>query len=261
MWHMAYSIPVAFWLGAIIGSFLNVCAYRLPRHESIIWPSSHCPQCNHPIAWYDNIPILSYLVLAGRCRHCRAPISWRYPLVELTNAVGYAGIVWWFGLEWSSVVYALLFSALLLVSAIDMSHYIIPNVITLPGILLGVLCAATILPVGLVDSLLGLLLGGGILWVLAWVSPYVFGKEGMGLGDVKLLAMIGAFLGWKPTLLTIMLAAFVGSVVGVGLIALRILRRDQYLPFGPFLALGAVIALFFHEGLLGWYFGLISGTG
>lgn len=256
---MVYPILIAFCLGAIVGSFLNVCAHRLPRNQSIIWPSSRCPSCGKGIAWYDNVPIFSYVILAGRCRQCRAAISWRYPLIEFSNALAYAVIVWWFGVGWDSAVYAALFSALLVITAIDIAHYIIPNVITLPGIVLGVVCAATVLPVGLVNSILGLLVGGGLLWVLAWLSPYLFGKEGMGGGDIKLLAMIGAFLGWKPTLLAVLVGAFVGSIVGVGLIALRVLRRDQYIPFGPFLALGAVIALFFHQDLIGWYLGTIVG--
>ncbi len=247
----------AFGLGAIVGSFLNVCIYRLPREESLLRPPSHCPVCHHPVAWYDNVPILSYLTLWGRCRTCRTRISWRYPMIELGNGLGYALILWWFGLGWSSAAYMVLFSALLAVTAIDIDHYIIPNVITLPGILLGLVFAGTILPVGLVNAVLGVLVGGGILWVLAWASPYVFGKEGMGGGDIKLLAMIGAFLGWEPTLLTIMVGALVGSVIGVGLMALKLMRRDQYLPFGPFLAFGALVALFFHHHVLDWYLDLI----
>jgi leader peptidase (prepilin peptidase)/N-methyltransferase len=128
--------------------------------------------------------------------------------------------------------------------------------ITLPGIGLGLLCASTVLPVGFVNSVAGILVGGGLLWVLAWLSPYLFGKEGMGGGDIKLLAMIGAFLGWRPVLLTVMVGAVVGSIVGLGLIGFRLMRRDEYLPFGPFLALGAVVALFFHHELVSWYLGL-----
>ena len=257
---MISSVLIAFWVGAIIGSFLNVCIHRLPRHESLIWPASHCPDCNRPIAWYDNIPILSYLVLFGRCRSCRAVISWRYPLIELSNALGYALIVWWFGLGWPAVAYAALFSALLAITAIDIAHYIIPNVITLPGILLGLLFAGTILPVGLVNAVLGVLIGGGILWFLAWVSPYLFGKEGMGGGDIKLLAMIGAFLGWKPTVLTMMVGAVVGSVVGGGLMVFKVMRRGQYLPFGPFLAFGAVVSLFFYQDIWDWYMGFLMAV-
>ncbi len=254
------SIPgyvIAGLFGALIGSFLNVCIYRLPRGESIVWPSSRCPACARSIAWYDNIPILSFLVLRGKCRACGAPISFRYPLIEAANAVGYGVIFWHFGVGWGSAAYAVLFSALLVVTGTDFTHQIIPNVITVPGMLFGLLCASTILPVGLVNSIMGMLVGGGVLWGLAWVSPYLFGKEGMGGGDIKLLAMIGAFLGWKATLLTIMIGAAVGSVVGMGLISLNVIKRDDYIPFGPFLALGAVLSLFFHEPLLEWYFNLV----
>ncbi len=259
---MTFLMPylVTFVFGAIIGSFLNVCIHRLPRRESIVWPGSHCPACSAPIAPRDNVPIVSYLVLGGRCRACRARISPRYPLVELANAVGYVIILWRFGVGWPALAYALLFSALLVITCVDLAHMIVPDLITLPGIVLGFLLAATVLPVGLVDSLLGILVGGGLLWFLAWASPYLFGKEGMGGGDIKLLAMIGAFLGWKPTLLTVMIAAIVGSVVGLGLIACKAMQRDQYLPFGPFLALGAVMAMLFHQEVLRWYFGLIAGS-
>lgn len=253
-----YVYLVAFALGAVVGSFLNVCIHRLPRSESVVRPGSHCPACGGPIAPYDNVPILSYLLLRGRCRACHARISPRYLLIELANGIGYSVILWRFGLGWPAAVYAVLFSALLVITVIDLSHQIIPDAITLPGIGLGVLCAATVLPVSLADSVLGGLVGGGLLWVLAWASPYLFGKEGMGGGDIKLLAMIGVFLGWKPALLTVMVGALVGSVVGIGLIACRVLRRDQYLPFGPFLAFGALVSLFFHHEVLAWYFGLVS---
>jgi leader peptidase (prepilin peptidase)/N-methyltransferase len=246
-------------MGAIIGSFLNVCIYRLPRQESVAWPRSHCPACSHPLAWYDNIPIVSYAVLIGRCRHCSASISLRYPLVEILNALGYVGIVWFFGLGLSAVAYGVLYSALLVVAGTDLSHKIIPNAITFPGIVVGLISAATILPLGLIDGLLGLLVGGGILWILAWASPYLFGKEGMGGGDIKLLAMIGAFLGWKPALMTIMVGSFLGSLVGVTLIAAQVIKREDYLPFGPFLVCGALVALFFGESILDWYQGLLAG--
>jgi leader peptidase (prepilin peptidase)/N-methyltransferase len=248
---------IACLVGVCVGSFLNVCIHRLPRHESVVWPSSRCPACASRILMYDNIPILSYLLLRGRCRACRSRISLRYPIVEAANGAGYGLIVWQFGLGWSAAIYAVLFSALLVISTIDLSHQIIPDAITLPGIGLGLLCGATVLPVGFMNSVLGVLAGGGILWVLAWVSPYLFGKEGMGGGDIKLLAMIGAFLGWSPTLLTIMVGAMAGSIVGLGLISFKVMRRDQYLPFGPFLAFGAVVSMFFHSQLMSWYIGLI----
>ncbi len=245
-------------LGALIGSFLNVCIYRLPRGKSIVWPGSHCPSCGKAIEFYDNIPVLSYLWLIGRCRACRERISIRYPFVETINAAGYLAILWTFGPTWTSVLYALLFSALLVVAGTDLTHKIIPNVVTLPGIVLGLLGAATVLPVGLLNSLLGVAVGGGILWALAWASPYLFGKEGMGGGDIKLLAMIGAFLGWKPALLTIMIGSLTGSIIGISLIALRLMKRDEYIPFGPFLVLGALLSMFFAQPMLDWYQGLLS---
>jgi len=256
MWSL-YAVVGLF--GALIGSFLNVCIYRLPRYESIAWPGSHCPACAHPIAWYDNLPLLSYMFLAGRCRHCAGRISWRYPLVEALNALGYVALLWFFGPSWSTLAYAALYSALLVVAGTDLSHKIIPNVITFPGMVLGLISSATILPLGLIDGLIGLIVGGGILWLLAWASPYLFGKEGMGGGDIKLLGMIGAFLGWKPALMTIMVGSFLGSVVGVSLIAARIIRREDYIPFGPFLVCGALVALFFGQSILDWYQGLLIG--
>lgn len=244
--------------GALIGSFLNVCIYRLPRQESIAWPGSHCPRCDHLIAWYDNIPILSYLALAGHCRQCTVRIPFRYPLVEILNSVGYLGLVWFFGPSWMAVAYGLLYSALLVVAGTDLSHKIIPNAVTFPGIIVGLICAATVLPLGFLNSLLGALVGGGILWLLAWASPYLFGKEGMGGGDIKLLAMIGAFLGWKLALMTIMVGSFLGSLVGVVLIAAQVIKREDYIPFGPFLVCGALVALFFGESILDWYQELLA---
>jgi leader peptidase (prepilin peptidase)/N-methyltransferase len=151
-----------------------------------------------------------------------------------------------------------LFSALVVVTGTDLTHKIIPNVITIPGMAAGLLGAATVLPVGMVNSVLGLIVGGGILWLLAWLSPYLFGKEGMGGGDIKLLAMVGAFLGWKPALLTIMIGSLTGSVIGISLIALRLIKRDDYIPFGPFLVLGALLSMFFAQPLLDWYQGLLA---
>lgn len=246
-------------IGAIVGSFLNVCIYRLPRHEWVMWPGSRCPSCGKPIAWYDNIPLISYLLLLGRCRRCRVSISLRYPIVEAANVAGYLAILWHFGLNGMSLLYAALYSALIVVAGTDLSHKIIPDMITYPGIVIGLLGAVTVLPVGIVNSLLGIGVGGGLLWILALASPYLFGKEGMGGGDIKLLAMIGAFLGWKPALLTIMIGSLIGSVIGIGLMAARIIKRDEYIPFGPFLVAGAVLSLFFAQPLLAWYQGLFNG--
>ncbi len=244
--------------GTLIGSFLNVCIHRLPRRESVIWPASRCPFCHVPIAPYDNIPVLSYLLLRGKCRACHASIPLRYPIVEVLNGVGYGVIFWYFGLTGAASLYAILFSALLVVAGTDLSHKIIPNVITLPGVLLGLVGAATVLPIGLMESFIGMAVGGGLLWMLAWMSPYVFGKEGMGGGDIKLLAMVGAFLGWKPALLTIMIGSLVGSIIGITLIAAKVINRNEYLPFGPFLVVGALVSLFFGDPLLDWYQHLLA---
>ncbi len=257
--QIPFVLLVAGLFGALIGSFLNVCIYRLPRQESIAWPGSHCPTCAHSIAWYDNLPIVSYLALTGRCRHCNARIPFRYPIVEILNAAGYIGILWIFGPSWSAVVYGFLYSALLVVAGTDLSHKIIPNVVTLPGIILGLVCATTVLPLGFVNSVLGIVVGGGILWLLAWASPYLFGKEGMGGGDIKLLAMIGAFLGWKPAVMTIMVGSLLGSLVGIALIVTQVIKREDYIPFGPFLVCGALVALFFGQSVLDWYQGLLAG--
>ena len=248
-------------LGALIGSFLNVCIHRLPRCESIVWPGSHCPSCGTSIAYYDNIPLLSYLWLMGHCRTCRSSISMRYPVVEAVNVAGYVMILATFGLTWTTVLYSALFSALLVVTGTDLTHRIIPNVVTVPGIVIGLLGAATVLPVGLMNALLGVAIGGGILWALAWASPHLFGKEGMGGGDIKLLAMIGAFLGWKPALLTIMVGSLSGSLIGLSLIGLGLMKRDEYIPFGPFLVFGALVSMFFAQPLLEWYQTLLTPSG
>ena len=171
---------VAVLLGTLIGSFLNVVIYRLPRKESLVWPGSHCPVCEKPIHPRDNLPVVSFIMLRGRCRGCGTRISRRYPIVEAVNGLAYGLIVWYFGPGGQAVVYAALFSSLLVISYIDFDHQIIPDVITLPGIGVGILAASTLLPIGLVNSISGLLLGGGVLLLLAWVSPYLFGKEGIG---------------------------------------------------------------------------------
>ena len=209
------TIPViAGAFGALIGSFLNVCIHRLPRGESVVWPASHCPSCMKAIAWYDNVPLISYAWLRGKCRMCRTTISAQYPLFEALNALGYIALFWRFGLTPEAFGYAALYSALIVVTGTDLSHRIIPDAVTLPGIAIGLLSGAFVLPVGLLNSLAGMLVGGGILLCLAWLSPLLFGKEGMGGGDIKLMAMVGAFLGWKPVLLAIMVASLIGSAVG-----------------------------------------------
>lgn len=247
------SYILLFVVGLVVGSFLNVCILRIPYGESIIQPGSRCLQCRASISWFDNVPLVSFIRLRARCRWCGGKISWRYPLVECLNGVSYLGIVCKFGWTRSALVYALFLSLLLVVTMIDLDHFIIPDVITLPGLVVGFFTATFILPVGWTGSLLGIALGGGILWGLAAVSPYLFGKEGLGGGDIKFLSMIGAFLGWQHVCMTLFLASCSGAMVGIGLIAFCNVERGQYLPFAPFLTAGAVASLFFYQELLGTY--------
>jgi len=244
---------IVFIVGLLIGSFLNVCIYRLPREESIVFPASHCPACNKPVKPYDNIPVLSFIFLRGKCRSCGLPISWQYPLVELLHGLGYVFILYQFGFSWPTLVYCLFFSSLVVVTFIDLSHQIIPDVITLPGMVLGLITGSTILPLGPFRSFVGLIVGGGIFYLIAVLSVVILKKEGMGGGDIKLIAMMGAFIGWKGVLLTIFLAALSGSVSGILLISLKGRNRSEPIPFGPFLVLGALVSLFWGSGILGWY--------
>ncbi len=250
-------LGLAFFLfGLIIGSFINVCIYRLPRNESVVFPPSSCTKCKNKIRPWDNIPVISFLLLRGKCRFCRTPISSKYPLVELLHGIGFLFIFHEFGLSFQTPIYLLFFSSLVAVIFIDLSHQIIPDVITLPGIVIGVLAASTILPPGLLNSLIGLLLGGGLFYLVAVLSLAILKKEGMGGGDIKLIAMIGAFLGWQAVLLTIFLAALSGSIVGVSMILMKGRNRADLIPFGPYLALGAMTTLFWGRGILTWYFSL-----
>jgi leader peptidase (prepilin peptidase)/N-methyltransferase len=244
-----------FLLGTVIGSFLNVCIYRLPRRESIVFPGSHCPHCGAAVSVRDNIPLIGFLLLRGRCRACGDTISYQYPLVELTNGIGYLLLLMKFGFSPITLLYALFFSSLLVISVIDLHHKIIPNRITLPGMGIGLAASASILPTGLMNGIIGLLLGGVLFSLIVWISPFIFGKEGMGVGDIKLIAMIGATLGWADVLITIMAASFTGSLVGAFLMLFQGKDRKYEIPFGPFLALGALVALFFDSAIIEWYIG------
>lgn len=247
---------VVFITGLSVGSFLNVCILRVPRGQSVLWPGSSCPHCGTPIQWFDNVPLLNVVWLRARCRRCRGKISWRYPLVECANGLGYLGLAYQFGFSMKAAVYAWLLSALLVVAMIDFDHRMIPDVISLPGIVVGLVASTFVLPLGWVGSLVGMTLGGSVLWVLALLSPYLFGKEGMGGGDVKLLAMIGAFLGWQSVLMTLVLASMTGAVVGSSLMALRRMKRGEAMPFGPFLVGGAVVSMFFYQDVIDVYVAL-----
>lgn len=239
-----------FLVGTVVGSFLNVCIHRIPRQESIVSPGSRCPHCGTPVRFFDNVPILSFLILRGRCRQCGAGISRRYPFVEFLNGALYVLLLMKFGFIPAVLLYAAFASALLAITFIDLDHQIIPDAMTLPGMGVGLAASAFFLPVGFRDALLGLLLGGGLFYLVALVS-----RGGMGGGDIKMIAMIGAFLGWKDVLLVILTASFFGSIVGIALMVLRGKDRKFPVPFGPFLALGGLMALFFDREIIGWYIG------
>jgi leader peptidase (prepilin peptidase)/N-methyltransferase len=242
-------------LGLAIGSFLNVCIHRLPRQASIVNPPSACPQCGYALRWIDNIPIVSYALLAGRCRQCRAPISIRYPIVELLTMAVFLGHAVVFGWDLLLVPRLVFASMLIALFAIDLEHHLLPNVITLPGILVG-LAFSLFLPPGIVSALIGTLVGGGTLWLIGEAYYRYSGQEGMGGGDVKMLAMIGAFLGWKLVILTLVLSSLLGSLIGMVVIAIRRGGMKHALPYGTFLALAALCASLVGERILAWYLGL-----
>lgn len=246
---------ILFILGLVLGSFYNVCIHRLPREESIVWPGSHCPHCRHPLSLLDNLPLVSFLLLKGACRYCHAPISYQYPLVEAMTGLATVLIGWKFGLSWAFLQALFLVSALLVVSFIDFSHQIIPDWISLPGIVVGLLFSWLSGSPGLWSSLIGGLIGGGLLWLLAAGYQLLAKKEGMGGGDIKLLALIGVFLGWPGVLVTLLLGSFVGTLAGLILILIWKKGRTFAVPFGPFLSTGAVIHLFFGPALINWYLG------
>jgi len=239
-------------LGLAVGSFLNVCIHRIPHGQSLVHPGSRCPRCGYTLRWFDNIPVLSYVSLLGRCSSCRATISIRYPIVELVTMGLF--VLHGFVFGWTPLLVPRVFFACLLVVlfAIDLEHHLLPNVITLPGIIIG-LIASAVLPPGLVDALIGVLVGGGVLWLIGEAYYRYSGHEGMGGGDVKMLAMIGAFLGWKLVLVTLVLSSFVGSIVGVGVIVWKRGGMKHALPYGTFLALGALAASLFGDRIIEWY--------
>jgi len=237
----------------MVGSFLNVCISRLPKGESIVTPGSHCPDCGHPIKFYDNIPLISYLLLGGKCRSCKRSISAQYPLIEGVTALSSLLLFSKHGLSLSYLFYFSFVAALIVITVIDLYHQIIPDVISIPGIVVGLLGALIIPYITFFNSLIGILLGGGSLFLVATLYQWLFKREGMGGGDVKLLAMIGAFLGWEAVILTILLSSLVGSITGIVIMALKGKDFKYAIPFGPFLSLGAVIALFGQSEIVSWY--------
>ena len=270
-------------LGVVIGSFLNVVIHRVPREESIVFPSSRCPSCGAVIAFYDNIPILSYVLLRGKCRGCKKPISARYPGVELLTAVVFIAVAWHDGLSAVLPFDLILAAALLTLIFIDAEHMILPNVITYPGIVFA-LVARVLIPYlagvphfddlpslshgmlaemplwvrSLAGAGIGALVGGGSLWLMGWIWEKLRGVEAMGLGDVKMMFMVGAYLGWRLTILTIFFGVLSGSVIGIFLMMGQGKgKRDMQmlLPFGIFLGLGALGSLLFGSYVVEWYAG------
>ncbi|MEQ1907833.1 MAG: prepilin peptidase [Vicinamibacterales bacterium] len=247
-------ISVAVLVGAVIGSFLNVCIYRLPIGKSIVFPPSACESCKRELSWYENLPIVSWVALGAKCRTCKTALSFRHPLIEALTAAMFGAAAWYYG---PSVLLAsrLVFGcALIVLFAIDLEHHLLPNVITLPGIAVGLAFSFVTEP-GWIASLIGAAVGGGSLWLIAEAYYRIRHEDGLGMGDVKMLAMIGAFIGWQLTLVTLMMASFAGAFVGLVVIALRKGDLKYALPFGTFLAVGAALAATVGPGLVDWYLG------
>lgn len=244
-------------VGLVVGSYLNVLIHRIPRRKSTVLPRSSCPYCQGPILARDNLPVLSYLLLRGRCRYCRAPISWRYPLIEILTALLFVASYLEFGLS-PHLVSALLFSCLMvLLAAIDMEHFILPDRLTLPGIIVGLGLQLWAPSPAFLDAVVGTLIGAGILILVINYWYWWRGEEGMGIGDVNMLALIGAFLGWQGVLTTLVLATVSGAIVGIVMLLAGRLGMRSHLPFGFFLALGGLLTLFFGDSLITYYSGLL----
>jgi len=250
----AFPFVVAAAFGLVTGSFLNVCIYRLPRGRSIVWPASHCPSCGRALRWYENIPLVSYAALRGACRTCRAAISPVYPVVELATGVVFVVMYGQIGLGPLLAARLVFACAMIVLCVIDLRHRMLPNPITVGGILAGFAFSLG-LPPGWLASLVGVLAGGGSLLLIAEAYRLVRREEGLGMGDVKMLAMIGAFLGWKLMLLTLVLSSLLGAAVGLVMIAARKGDMKYALPFGTFLAVGALVASIAGEAIIAWYMG------
>lgn len=242
-------------LGLAIGSFLNVVIHRLPRGGSLISPGSRCPSCGYALGPADNIPVVSYLALGGRCRRCRARIGVRYPLVELVTAAVFVAHYLVFGWTPLLAVRLLFAASMVALFAIDLEHHLLPDAITLPGLGVG-LVASLFLPPGIRDSLIGMLAGGGVLWLIGEAYYRYAGEEGMGGGDVKMLAMVGAFLGWQLVIVTLVFSSVAGAVIGMIVIAVKRGGMKYALPYGTFLAIAALVASLYGEQIVRWYTGL-----
>jgi len=253
--YCGINVVLIFILGLIVGSFSNVCIYRIPRNESIIYPASHCPKCRSNISPKDNIPLLSYILLKGRCRNCKSKISIQYPIVELLTGLIYLIIYLTYGLSIQSLIYIILSSALIIIAFIDLNEQIVPDVISLPGITIGFILGFLVPYISFINSALGVVVGGGIILIIGLAGSVIFKKEAMGGGDVKLAAMIGAFLGWRYIIISLFLGFFLGALAGVILIISKIKSREDTVPFGPFIVLGSFITLLWGEKIITWYLG------
>jgi len=243
-------VIVTFFVGAVFGSFANVCIYRIPLEKSIIFPRSHCPFCKSLIKFYDNIPILSYLILRGKCRSCNGKISIKYLLVEVLCGIIFVALFLKYGFTSNFFIYSLLMTALIIISFIDIKYRIIPNVITIPGIPLGIFLSFFLNNISVLSSLIGVILAILILGIVTYGYYLFTGLEGMGMGDIKLLAMLGAFLGWKSVLFIIFFSSFIGTLIGLLLIFILKKGRKYPIPFGPFLSLAGILYPFLGDRLI-----------
>ncbi|MCX5702247.1 MAG: prepilin peptidase [Candidatus Omnitrophica bacterium] len=258
---------LAFIFGSVVGSFLNVCIYRMPLGKSVVWPHSHCPKCEKKIPWYDNLPFISYLFLRGRCRFCKERISLRYLVVELLTALAFVVLYNLYGLKYEFFIYAIFVCNLIIASFVDIKHRIIPDEVSIGGMIVGFVLSAikgfNLAPFSynikpMLDSLLGIIIGGGIIYLTGFLFDLVYFKllkkppiqgetESMGGGDVKLLAMIGAFLGWQGAVLTFFIAPLFGAVIGI---INLIVKKEHLIPYGPFLSLAALVSLFWADKII-----------
>lgn len=268
-------LSIAFIYGIIVGSFLNVCIWRLPRDESLVNPGSHCPHCNTALRWWDMVPLFSFLIQRCKCRYCGKPITWRYFTVELLTGIYFVLVLLYFKWSIDALVYALFGASLIATFLIDLEHYIIPDQLSLFGIAIGIardgfgLATGTRswhtdvlgLRIPLPQSIIGILMCGGAFLAVAVISYYIFKKEGIGGGDIKLAAAVGANIALGPAMLSFFLAATLGSVIGISLIAAKKKSRKDYIPFGPFMVSGAFIAMFYGQHIINWWKAYAGLTG
>lgn len=243
-----------FLLGICIGSFLNVCIYRIPRGQSIVFPGSKCPSCGTRLGAWDLIPLLSFLLLKAKCRHCGVSVSCRYFLVELLTGIIFVSIYLRYGLIWQTPIFWILASILIAISFIDYEFHIIPNGLVLTGLVAALAANTAGYNTSFLDGVYGLAVGAGFLGTVALASLLILKKEGMGGGDIKLMAMVGLFIGWQATLLALMLSVLSAAFVSLLLMALRLLKRGDHIPFGPFLAIGSIVTILYGNEIINWYF-------